>query len=56
MKKCSGPCKLTKSTSEFHKKTRNKDRLQSRCKTCIKSTLSKRYENNVPSCCPKKMH
>lgn len=34
MKKCSGPCKLTKSLSEFHKDSHTKSGLTSRCAVC----------------------
>src|ERR1035437_8595628 len=44
MKKCTGPCKLTKSTSEFYKRTLSKDGLQPYCKLCECEKAKKKYK------------
>lgn len=46
MKKCS-KCKIEKETSEFNKKSRNRDGLQSQCKDCYKEVHKKHYEKRT---------
>lgn len=45
MKVCSG-CKESKDESEYSKKKKNNDGLQSECKLCAKQRREKRIENN----------
>lgn len=46
MKKHCPQCGKTKSTTEFNKKVRNKDGLQTHCRSCCKANNKEHYENN----------
>jgi hypothetical protein len=46
MKRCS-KCKIEKDSSDFNKKTRNKDGLQAQCKECLKEIHKKHYEEKT---------
>ena len=48
MKTCS-KCKIAKDDSCFNKSSKNKDRLQVRCKDCNKQNLKNHYHNNLIS-------